>query len=77
VGRLALETGAPVVPVAVHGSERARNWRRLEFPKVTVGYGKPLHYAPEPGATRERHQQVADEVHAAVKDLWQQLARGA
>src|SRR5262249_10705089 len=44
VGRLALETGAPVVPVAVSGSEKARNWRRLEFPPVTVGYGEPLHF---------------------------------
>jgi 1-acyl-sn-glycerol-3-phosphate acyltransferase len=36
VGRLALETGASVVPVAIHGSQRARNWRRLDFAAVTV-----------------------------------------
>src|SRR5271169_4208970 len=26
IGRLALETGAPVVPIAIHGSQRLRNW---------------------------------------------------
>ena len=36
IGRLALETGAPIVPVAIHGSSKVRNWKRLQFPKVTV-----------------------------------------
>jgi 1-acyl-sn-glycerol-3-phosphate acyltransferase len=76
LGRLALETGAPVVPVAIHGSERMRNWRRLEFPNVTIGYGEPRHYNPEPDAPRERQQQIADEVHRAVRELWEELARG-
>ncbi len=35
IGRLALETGAPVVPIAIHGSSHVRNWKRLQFPKVT------------------------------------------
>src|SRR5919198_673217 len=29
VGRLALDSGAPVVPVAIHGTLKARNWKRL------------------------------------------------
>jgi 1-acyl-sn-glycerol-3-phosphate acyltransferase len=74
VGRLALETGVPVIPVAIYGSERLRNWRRVEFPKVTVAYGEPLHFDREPGAPRDRQQQVADEVHAAVRALHQQLS---
>jgi 1-acyl-sn-glycerol-3-phosphate acyltransferase len=73
VGRLALETGAPVVPVAIHGSERARNWRRLEFPRVTVGYGQPLRYGVEPAPSRERQQEVANEIHAAVRALHEQI----
>ena len=35
IGRLALESGAPVVPVAIHGSSKVRNWKRLQFPKVS------------------------------------------
>ena len=41
VGRLALESGVPVVPVAIFGSQGARNWKRLQFPKVTVQFGTP------------------------------------
>ena len=67
VGRLALETGAPVVPVAVSGSEKARNWRRLDFPAVTISYGEPLRFGPEPGAGRGRQQEVADEVLNGVR----------
>ena len=29
IGRIALETGAPIVPVCIHGSERVRGWKRL------------------------------------------------
>src|SRR6202049_2049144 len=42
IGRLALETGAPVVPIAIHGSSRIRNWKRLQFPEVTVQYGDEI-----------------------------------
>ena len=38
IGRLALESGAPVVPVAIHGSASVRRWKRFTFPKVTVQY---------------------------------------
>ena len=44
IGKLALETGAPVVPVAIHGSAKVRNWRKGEFPKVTVQYGDPIRF---------------------------------
>ncbi len=69
IGRLALETGVPVVPVAVVGSERARNWRRLQFPAVTVRYGPALRFEPEPDPARERQLEVADRVLSAVRAL--------
>ncbi len=75
LGRLALESGAPIVPVALHGSERARNWRRLRFPAVRVRYGEPLRVEREPDPSRERQQQVADEAFAALRDLHDELAR--
>lgn len=73
IGRLALQTGAPVVPVAIHGSERARNWRRLEFPTVTVRYGEALRFDVELEPSRERQQAVADEVLAAVRTMHREL----
>src|ERR687885_597239 len=42
VGRLALETGAPVVPVAVTGTERARRGWRVRPVKVCLRFGRPL-----------------------------------
>ncbi|HEY3492968.1 MAG TPA: lysophospholipid acyltransferase family protein, partial [Solirubrobacterales bacterium] len=32
IGRIALESGAPVVPVAIYGSAKVRRWKRLRFP---------------------------------------------
>jgi hypothetical protein len=37
---------------------------------VRVEYGEPLRYEPEPGATRERQQQVADEIFAEIRALY-------
>jgi 1-acyl-sn-glycerol-3-phosphate acyltransferase len=75
VGRLALDSGAPVVPVAIHGTLKARNWKRLQFPKVTILFGEPVTFPAEVGAPRERHQEVADEIFARVKELYAQLDR--
>ena len=44
IGRLALESGAPVVPTAIHGSLQVRNWRRAQFPHVRVSYGEPIRW---------------------------------
>jgi 1-acyl-sn-glycerol-3-phosphate acyltransferase len=70
IGRLALETGAPIVPIAIHGSSHIRNWRRLQFPKVTVQYGEPICWERVADATREQQQAVADEVLAEIKRLY-------
>jgi 1-acyl-sn-glycerol-3-phosphate acyltransferase len=74
LGRLALDSGAPIVPVAVSGSERARNWRRLQFPSVTISYGEPMRFGRAPGAPRERHQAIADQVLAELRRLHDELA---
>lgn len=70
IGRLALETGAPVVPVAIFGSQRVRNWKRLHFPKITVQYGEPLTFPVEADPSRERQQEVADEIFDHIKQLY-------
>jgi 1-acyl-sn-glycerol-3-phosphate acyltransferase len=36
IGRIALESGVPVVPVAIKGTEYARQWKKLRFPKTAV-----------------------------------------
>ena len=42
VGRLALETGAPVAPVAVIGSDAVRRGWRIRPRKVRIRVGRPL-----------------------------------
>jgi 1-acyl-sn-glycerol-3-phosphate acyltransferase len=75
VGRLALESGVPVVPVAIHGSQGVRKWRKLRFPKVTIQYGKPMGFDPEENPSRERQQQVAEEVFSEVRRMYEGLER--
>jgi 1-acyl-sn-glycerol-3-phosphate acyltransferase len=73
VGRLALESGAPVVPVAILGSHQVRNWKRLQFPRVTVQYGTPLRFDRVEHSTREQQQEVADHILDRVRELHSQL----
>jgi 1-acyl-sn-glycerol-3-phosphate acyltransferase len=73
IGRLALESGAPVVPIAIHGSSKVRNWKRLQFPKVTVLYGDAIRWERIENPTREQQQAVADEIFAEIKALYAQL----
>ncbi len=70
IGRLALETGAPVVPIAIHGSSRIRNWKRLQVPKVTVQYGEPIRWEPIEHPTREQQQAVADQILVEIRGLY-------
>jgi 1-acyl-sn-glycerol-3-phosphate acyltransferase len=70
IGRLALETGAPVVPIAIHGSSRIRNWKRLQFPQVTVQYGDALRWERTENPTREQQQEVADEILTQIRVLY-------
>jgi 1-acyl-sn-glycerol-3-phosphate acyltransferase len=70
IGRLALESGAPVVPIAIHGSSKIRNWKRLRLPQVTVQYGEALRWERVEAPTREQQQAVADEILAEIKRLY-------
>lgn len=75
IGRLALESGAPVVPVAILGSYQVRNWKRLQFPQVTVQFGEPFRFAPVERSTREQQQQVADLILVRIRELHAELGR--
>jgi 1-acyl-sn-glycerol-3-phosphate acyltransferase len=75
LGRLALESGVPVVPTAIVGSEGARNWRRLQFPKVTVQYGKPLRFEQVAEPTKEQSQAASETVFEEVRAMHGALKR--
>jgi 1-acyl-sn-glycerol-3-phosphate acyltransferase len=73
VGRLALESGAPVVPVAIHGSRGVRSWKRLSFPKVTVQYGEPIEFPVVESPTREQQLEAAHRIFEPVKEMYAAL----
>jgi 1-acyl-sn-glycerol-3-phosphate acyltransferase len=74
IGRIALESGAPIVPVAIHGSAGVRSWKRLRFPRVTVQFGPPMSFPVEAAPSRERQLEVATEVFAEVREMYEGLA---
>ena len=74
IGRLALQTGVPVVPIAIYGSSRIRNWKRLQFPKVTIQYGEAMCWQPIAQPSREQQQAVADVILAEIRRLHAGLA---
>jgi 1-acyl-sn-glycerol-3-phosphate acyltransferase len=75
LGRLTLEAGVPVVPTAIAGTERVRNWKRLQFPKVTVQFGEPLRFERVEEPTREQAQAASVIVFDRVKELHSRLRR--
>jgi 1-acyl-sn-glycerol-3-phosphate acyltransferase len=75
IGRLALQSGAPVVPIAILGSHRVRNWKRLEFPKVLVQFGEPFRFEVDEDPPREHQQQVADYILERIRELHSGLER--
>jgi 1-acyl-sn-glycerol-3-phosphate acyltransferase len=75
IGRIALESGAPVVPVAIHGSATVRRWKRFRFPKVTVQFGEPLAFGQEDAPGHERQLAVAGEIFDRVREMYAGLDR--
>ncbi len=48
-----------------------RNWKRLQFPKVTILFGDPIRWEPRVEApTREQQQEVANQILAEIKSLY-------
>ena len=72
-GRIALESGVPVVPFAIHGSAGVRGWRRFRFPKVTVQFGEPVTFPVEAAPSKERQLEVAGEVFDRVRLMYTAL----
>ncbi|HEY1854372.1 MAG TPA: lysophospholipid acyltransferase family protein [Solirubrobacterales bacterium] len=70
IGRIALESGAPVVPVAIYGSAGVRGWKRLRFPQVMIEFGKPRAFQVEEDVSPERQLEVATEIFDEVKALY-------
>ena len=73
VGRLALESGAPVVPLAVIGTEDVRRGWRIRPHKVRIRVGRALTFPRVQRASPALDQAVTDRVWPCVMLQWEWL----
>jgi glycerol-3-phosphate dehydrogenase (NAD(P)+) len=73
VGRLALETGAPVVPIAVLGSERARHGWKIRPVWVRIRAGRPLTFPRLDQPSPRLAEEVTARLWPCVDLQWQWL----
>src|SRR4051812_43683957 len=75
VGRLALETGAPVVPVAVIGTEAIRRGWRIRPHKVAIRAGAPLRFPKVSEPSTQLAGAVTERIWPCVMLQWEWLGR--
>ncbi len=73
VGRLALESGKPVVPIAITGSEHARNGWLIKPVKVQIRCGAPLTYPRVEQPSPHLAQEVTARIWPCVGLQWEWL----
>ncbi len=73
VGRMALESGAPVVPVAVVGSEAARRGWRIRPCRVRLRCGRPLTFPQVSSPSPKLAAEVTARIWPCVELQWEWL----
>ena len=73
VGRLALQTGAPVAPVAVMGTEDVRRGWRIRPRKVRIRVGRPLRFPALADTSPSLATAVTARIWACVSLQWEWL----
>jgi glycerol-3-phosphate dehydrogenase (NAD(P)+) len=73
VGRLALETGAPVLPVAVVGSEEVRRGWRIRPRKVRLRAGRPMTFPRTERPSPALAATVTDRIWPNIELQWEWL----
>ncbi|MEA2225994.1 MAG: glycerol-3-phosphate dehydrogenase [Solirubrobacteraceae bacterium] len=73
IGRLALETGAPVAPVAVFGTEHVRRGWRIRPRKIRIRAGRPLQFGTTAGSSPALAASVTERIWACVSLQWEWL----
>jgi glycerol-3-phosphate dehydrogenase (NAD(P)+) len=73
VGRLALESGAPVVPIAAIGTESVRRGIRIRPHKVRIRAGRPLTFPQVAEPSPQLAKAVTDRIWPCVQLQWEWL----
>lgn len=68
---IALRTGAPIVPVAITGTQRMFKSLRLGpwAPRVTIRYGRPFHLADTGASTRRGRDSLAQATEQIMREI--------
>jgi glycerol-3-phosphate dehydrogenase (NAD(P)+) len=77
IGRLALESGAPVAPIAVIGSDAVRRGWRIRPRKVRVRVGRPLGFPTVEHCSPALAAGVTERIWACVRLQWDWLGGAA
>ena len=70
VGRLALESGAPVVPIAITGTERVRRGWRIRPVRVDIRCGRPLTFPVVEAPSKHLANEVTARIWPCVELQW-------
>jgi glycerol-3-phosphate dehydrogenase (NAD(P)+) len=73
VGRLALQTGAPVVPIALHGTEAVRRGWRIRPHKIRIRAGRPLRFPRVEEPSPQLARTVTSRVWPCIELQWEWL----
>jgi 1-acyl-sn-glycerol-3-phosphate acyltransferase len=73
VGRLALETGAPIVPIALIGTEKIRRGWRIRPHKIRIRAGRPLRFPQVDEPSPQLAQAVTDRIWPCIMLQWEWL----
>jgi glycerol-3-phosphate dehydrogenase (NAD(P)+) len=73
IGRLALETGVPVAPVTVIGSEYVRRGWRIRPRKVRLRVGRPISFPTAGSSSPALAAGVTERIWACVSVQWEWL----
>jgi glycerol-3-phosphate dehydrogenase len=73
VGRLALETGAPVLPIAVHGSEEVRRGWRIRPRRVKMRAGRALTFPRTERPSSALAATVTERIWPNIELQWEWL----
>jgi 1-acyl-sn-glycerol-3-phosphate acyltransferase len=73
VGMIAVRSGAPVIPVAVKGTNRIVGQGVVRFPRVRIGIGAPVDLGGLEGRRSTVYAEAARRMEAAVRELYEQL----
>jgi len=70
VGKIALDSGVPVVPVAIHAVRSNRPWRKYTFPRVTVQFGEPITFPMVKDPSRDQQFEASNTIFDSVREMY-------